>query len=56
MLNLIKIVLKLLPMKRVKPNSLPPLPTFRSGGDLVDVANRDELYAAMEDSDQNRST
>ena len=27
---------------------LPPLPTFRSGGHLVDVANRDELYDAME--------
>ena len=27
---------------------LPPLPTFRSGGHLVDVSNRDALYDAME--------
>lgn len=28
---------------------LPPLPTFNSGGYLVDIANRDELYRAMEE-------
>ena len=28
--------------------SLPPLPTFASGGQLVDVADRDALYQAME--------
>ena len=27
---------------------LPHLPTWSSGGSLVDVANRDQLYAAME--------
>jgi hypothetical protein len=27
---------------------LPSLPTFRSGGALVDVADRDALYQAME--------
>lgn len=27
---------------------LPPLPSFRSGGALVDVADRDALYQAME--------
>lgn len=27
---------------------LPPLPTFDSGGALVDVADRDALYRAME--------
>jgi hypothetical protein len=27
---------------------LPPLPTFRSGGHLVDISNRDALYDAME--------
>ena len=26
----------------------PPLPTFHSGGALVDVADRDALYQAME--------
>ena len=30
-------------------DSLPPLPTWRSGGMLVDVSNRDELYRAMEE-------
>lgn len=28
---------------------LPPLPSWNSGGALVDIANRDELYRAMED-------
>lgn len=27
---------------------LPPLPSFQSGGALVDVADRDALYDAME--------
>jgi len=27
---------------------LPPLPTFNGGGALVDVADRDALYQAME--------
>lgn len=27
---------------------LPPLPVFRSGGCLVDIADRDALYQAME--------
>lgn len=30
-------------------HALPPLPTFRSGGLLVDVADRDALYRAMEE-------
>lgn len=28
---------------------LPPLPRWRSGGFLVDISNRDELYRAMEE-------
>lgn len=28
--------------------SLPPLPTFKSGGHLVDIADMDALYQAME--------
>lgn len=28
--------------------SLPPLPTFNSGGALVDISDRDALYRAME--------
>jgi len=27
---------------------VPPLPTFRIGGHLVDIADRDALYQAME--------
>jgi hypothetical protein len=27
---------------------LPPLPSFKSGGHLVDIADRDALYHAME--------
>ena len=33
--------------KRSK-KKLPPLPTFRSGGYLVDIADRDALYDVME--------
>lgn len=29
-------------------DELPPLPTWNSGGLLVDVANREELYRVME--------
>jgi hypothetical protein len=31
-----------------KRREVPPLPTFHSGGTLVDVADRDALYQAME--------
>ena len=31
-----------------KRQELPPLPTFRSEGTLVDIADRDALYQAME--------
>lgn len=30
---------------------LPPLPKFDSGGHLVDIADRDALYRAMEEED-----
>ena len=30
---------------------LPPLPSFNSGGHLVDIADRDALYRAMEEED-----
>jgi hypothetical protein len=33
---------------RREPAELPPLPSFSSGGALVDVANREALYEAME--------
>ncbi len=31
-----------------KKTDLPPLPVFHSGGALVDIADRDALYQAME--------
>lgn len=33
---------------RAETAALPPLPTWESGGALVDVADRDALYQAME--------
>ena len=32
-----------------KPAALPPLPTWRSGGFRVDIANREALYRMMEE-------
>ena len=32
-----------------RPDPLPPLPTWRSGGFRVDIANREELYRMMEE-------
>lgn len=29
--------------------ALPPLPSWNSGGHLVDIADRDELYRVMEE-------
>lgn len=48
MSDLVESALRLLfQMRRSRPE-LPPLPTFRSGGALVDVADRQALYEAME--------
>jgi hypothetical protein len=38
----------LLQERRKRAAALPPLPSFTSGGTLVDVANREALYEAME--------
>jgi hypothetical protein len=35
-------------VSRRKPPELPELPVFESGGALVDVADRESLYRAME--------
>ena len=48
MSELVEAALRLLLGSRERPTKLPALPTFRSGGALVDVADRDALYAAME--------
>jgi len=36
------------PQRKSAAPPLPSLPTFKSGGQLVDVADRDALYRAME--------
>ncbi len=49
MSELVETALRLLLESPKKRRSLPELPTFKSGGALVDVANRESLYQAMED-------
>ncbi len=48
MSELVETALRLLFQSRKSKGELPPLPTFKSGGALVDVADRDALYQAME--------
>jgi len=48
MSELVETALRLLFRSQKKREDLPPLPTFQSGGALVDVADRDALYHAME--------
>jgi hypothetical protein len=48
MSELVESALRLLLRSRRERKSIPPLPTFDSGGELVDVADRDALYQAME--------
>ena len=40
--------LRLLLTAKKGPRSLPPLPSFKSGGALVEIADREALYDAME--------
>jgi Ribbon-helix-helix protein, copG family len=47
MSELVETALRLLLSSQRKPGKIPPLPKFRSGA-LVDVADRDALYHAME--------
>jgi hypothetical protein len=46
--ELVKAALRLLLRSRRKRGALPGLPRFRGGGALVDIADRDALYQAME--------
>lgn len=46
--ELVESALRLMFRAQRKRSDLSPLPTFRSGGHLVDVADRDALYQAME--------
>jgi plasmid stability protein len=45
---LVEEALRNLLAKRPESKALPPLPSFESGGALVDIADRDTLYRAME--------
>jgi hypothetical protein len=48
--KLLKNALRLLSWpQKTKLKALPDLPTFNSGGHLVDIADRNALYEAMED-------
>jgi metal-responsive CopG/Arc/MetJ family transcriptional regulator len=47
MSELVESALRLLLRSHRKRHKIAPLPTFRSGGVLVDIADRDALYQAM---------
>ena len=48
MSELVESALRLLLKPSKNKQDLPSLPTFKSGGQLVDLADRDALYHAME--------
>jgi hypothetical protein len=48
MSEMVETALRLLLRSQRKREIIPPLPTFRGGGTLIDVADRDALYHAME--------
>ena len=48
MSELVETALRMLFRPKKNQEELPPLPTFHSGGTLVDIADRDALYQAME--------
>lgn len=48
MSELMESALRLLLTARGGPRSMPPLPSFKSGGARVDIADRQALYEAME--------
>jgi Arc/MetJ family transcription regulator len=48
MSEMVETALRLLLRSQHKRGAIPALPMFRSGGALVDVADRDALYQAME--------
>jgi hypothetical protein len=49
MSELVETALRLLFQTQKSERPLPPLPSFKSSGHLVDIADRDALYQAMED-------
>ncbi|CAI4032285.1 RHH_1 domain-containing protein [Nitrospira tepida] len=48
MSELVEMALRLLFQTQKPRRPLPPLPSFKSGGYLVDIADREALYQAME--------
>ena len=48
MSELVETALRLLLQNQKVPKPLSPLPTFKSGGYLVDIADREALYQDME--------
>lgn len=48
MSELVETGLRMLFRAQKTKEDIPPLPTFRSGGALVDVSDRESLYQAME--------
>lgn len=49
MSELVETALRRLLADKKEAVALPPLPTFDGGGELVDIANREALYNAMEE-------
>ena len=48
MSELVEAALRLLLTAKEGPRPLPPLPSFKSGGAMVEIADREALYEAME--------
>ena len=48
MSKLVESALRLLLTAKECPRSMPPLPSFKSGGAMVEIADREALYDAME--------
>ncbi len=54
MSELVESALRMMLRAAKKPEKLPPLPTFNFGRELVDLADRDALYEAMQGEDDRR--
>jgi hypothetical protein len=48
MSELVESALRLLLTAKECPRSMPPLPSFKSGGAMVEISDREALYDAME--------
>jgi hypothetical protein len=48
MSELMESALRLLLTAKEGPRSMPPLPSFKSGGARIEIADREALYEAME--------